>query len=133
MTEVMIGTRRDDRDRGYDRDRRDDRGYDRDRRDGDRGYDRKDNRDYRRDDRHDDRGSQRNGRDDRDQDRRDDRRTAEKEESDRNGKKEGSVEKAPVEKSMKKIEEPAPVAVVANKYAFLQEEDGVGSGEEQED
>ena len=57
---------------------------------------------------------------------------------------------------MKKIEEPAPVspqldifhlllrgmlpyhfplqvAVVANKYAFLQEEDGVGSGEEQED
>merc|ERR1719150_1897005 len=130
MTEVMIGTRRDDRDRGYDRDRRDDRGYDRDRRDGDRGYDRKDNRDYRRDDRHDDRGSQRNGRD---HDRRDDRRSAEKEESDRNGKKEGSVEKAPVEKSMKKIEEPAPVAVVANKYAFLQEEDGVGSGEEQED
>merc|ERR1712165_51732 len=125
--------RRDERDRGYDRDRRDDRGYDRDRRDGDRGYDRKDNRDYRRDDRHDDRGSQRNGRDDRDQDRRDDRRSAEKEESDRNGKKEGSVEKAPVEKSMKKIEEPAPVAVVANKYAFLQEEDGVGSGEEQED
>merc|ERR1712038_1575786 len=133
--------RRDDRgydrdrrdDRGYDRDRREDRGYDRDRRDGDRGYDRKDNRDYRRDDRQDDRGSQRNGRDDRDQDRRDDRRSAEKEESDRNGKKEGSVEKAPVEKSMKKIEEPAPVAVVANKYAFLQEEDGVGSGEEQED
>merc|ERR1712228_917229 len=135
--DIGFDRRRDDRrqpdNRGYDRDRRDDRGYDRDRRDGDRGYDRKDNRDYRRDDRHDDRGSQRNGRDDRDQDRRDDRRSAEKEESDRNGKKEGSVEKAPVEKSMKKIEEPAPVAVVANKYAFLQEEDGVGSGEEQED
>merc|ERR1712226_1549341 len=118
--------RRDDR--GYDRDRRDDRGYDRDRRDDrDRGYDRD-----RRDDRRDgDRGYDK--KDDRDQDRRDDRRSAEKEESDRNGKKEGSVEKAPVEKSMKKIEEPAPVAVVANKYAFLQEEDGVGSGEEQED
>jgi len=51
-----------------------------------------------------------------------------------NGKKEGSAEKAPApEKSMRKIEEPVPVAVVANKYAFLQEEDGVGSGEEQED
>jgi len=118
-----------DRDRGYDRDRRDDRGYDRDRRDGDRGYDRKDERGDR--DRHDDRRSERNGRDD--HDRRGDRRSAEKEESDRNGKKEGSAEKAPAEKSMKKIEEPAPVAVVANKYAFLQEEDGVGSGEEQED
>merc|ERR1712165_3218 len=138
--------RRDDRgydrdrrdDRGYDRDRRDDRdrGYDRDRRDGDRGYDRRDDRDHRRDDRdhRDDRGSERNGRDDRDRrdyDRRDDRRSAEKEV---NGKKEGSAEKAPApEKSMKKIEEPVPVAVVANKYAFLQEEDGVGSGEEQED
>merc|ERR1712226_431679 len=132
--------RRDDRgydrdrrdDRGYDRDRRDDRGSDRDRRDGDRGYDRRDDhRDYRRDDR----GSDRNGRDDhhdrRDDGRREDRRSAEKEEPDR--KKEGSSEKAPAEKSMKKIEEPAPVAVVANKYAFLQEEDGVGSGEEQED
>merc|ERR1712223_1522350 len=128
--------RRDDRDRGYDRDRREDRGYDRDRRDGDRGYDRRDDRDHRRDDRdhRDDRGSERNGRDDRDRkdyDRRDDRRSAEKEV---NGKKEGSAEKAPApEKSMKKIEEPVPVAVVANKYAFLQEEDGVGSGEEQED
>merc|ERR1719391_1711214 len=113
-----------------DRDRRDDRGYDRDRRD-DRGYDRD-----RRDDRHDERGSERNGRDDhdrRDGGRREDRRSAEKEETDRNGKKEGSAEKAPAEKSMKKIEEPAPVAVVANKYAFLQEEDGVGSGEEQDD
>merc|ERR1712181_171030 len=130
--------RRDDR--GYDRDRRDDRGYDRDRRDGDRGYDRRDDRGYdRRDDRdrhHDERGSERNGRDEQERggdDRREDRRSAEKEETDRNGKKEGSVEKAPAEKSMKKIEEPAPVAVVANKYAFLQEEDGVGSGEEQED
>merc|ERR1712038_1597955 len=128
--------RRDDRDRGYDRDRREDRGYDRDRRDGDRGYDRRDDRDHRRDDRdhRDDRGSERNGRDDRDRkdyDRRDDRRSAEKEV---NGKKEGSAEKAPApEKSMRKIEEPVPVAVVANKYAFLQEEDGVGSGEEQED
>merc|ERR1712110_507807 len=130
--------RRDDR--GYDRDRRDDRGsdrdrgYDRDRRDGDRGYDRKDDRGDR--DRHDDRRSERNGRDDhdrRDDGRREYRRSAEKEESDRDGKKEGSAEKVPAEKSMKKIEEPAPVAVVANKYAFLQEEDGVGSGEEQED
>merc|ERR1712032_1746376 len=98
-----------DRDRGYDRDRRDDRGYDRDRRD--------------------DRGSERNGRDEHDRrgdDRREDRRSAEKEETDRNGKKEGSAEKAPAEKSMKKIEEPAPVAVVANKYAFLQEAEGVG-------
>merc|ERR1711936_1547432 len=114
--------RRDDR--GYDRDRRDDRGYDRDRRnDRDRGYDRE---------RRDDRGYDRDRRDgDRDYDRRDDRRSAEKEV---NGKKEGSAEKAPApEKSMKKIEEPVPVAVVANKYAFLQEEDGVGSGEEQED
>jgi len=122
-----------DRDRGYDRDRRDDRGYDRDRRDGDRGYDRRDDRGY---DRRDERGSERNGRDEHDRrgdDRREDRRSAEKEETDRNGKKEGSAEKAPAEKSMKKIEEPAPVAVVANKYAFLQEEDGVGSGEEQED
>merc|ERR1712107_781386 len=117
----MGGYDRDRRDdRGYDRDRRDDRGYDRDRRDGDRGYDRRDDRDHRRDDR-----------DRRDYDRRDDRRSAEKEV---NGKKEGSAEKAPApEKSMKKIEEPVPVAVVANKYAFLQEEDGVGSGEEQED
>merc|ERR1712192_280661 len=132
-----------DRDRGsgYDRDRRDDRGYDRDRRDGDRGYERRDDRGYdRRDDRdrhHDERGSERNGRGEQERggdDRREDRRSAEKEETtDRNGKKEGSVEKAPAEKSMKKIEEPAPVAVVANKYAFLQEEDGVGSGEEQED
>jgi len=48
-------------------------------------------------------------------------------------KRRGSAEKVPAEKTMKKIEEPAPVAVVANKYAFLQEEDGVGSGEEQED
>merc|ERR1712012_989665 len=91
--------------------------------------DRRDDRDHR-----DDRGSERNGRDDRDRrdyDRRDDWRSAEKEV---NGKKEGSAEKAPApEKSMKKIEEPVPVAVVANKYAFLQEEDGVGSGEEQED
>merc|ERR1719320_169434 len=147
MTEIVEGydrDRRDDRgydrdrrdDHGYDRDRREDRGYDRDRRDGDRGYDRRDDRDHRRDDRdhRDDCGSERNGRDDRDRrdyDRRDDRRSAEKEV---NGKKEGSADKAPApEKSMKKIEEPVPVAVVANKYAFLQEEDGVGSGEEQED
>merc|ERR1719382_229479 len=96
-------------------------------------YDRRDDRGY---DRRDERGSERNGRDEHDRrgdDRREDRRSAEKEETDRNGKKEGSAEKAPAEKSMKKIEEPAPVAVVANKYAFLQEEDGVGSGEEQED
>ena len=54
----------------------------------------------------------------RDRDRRDDRRSAEKEESDRNGKKEGSVEKAPVEKSMKKIEEPAPVSCCQIVFSF---------------
>merc|ERR1719430_611037 len=131
--------KRDDRDRrddrgndrgGYDKDRR---GYD-DRRGGSERVERRDD-DRRggsdRDDRKDDRYDRKDDRDDRkDVDRVERREEAKREETDvRNGEeKEKSVEKA--EKEMKKIEEPKPVAVATNKFAFLQEEDGSGSGNE---